>query len=236
MYDCVDTPPDCTPNETCGSSLAPIFYILFILIITHVMLNLFILVIIQQFEMFYVNDDNPIKVFSDHFTEFHRIWIQETIRFQCKKIKEKQLVEFFKKLPVPLGMFSPGDVDQKSEDEMKKQILKMGIRGDDGWIYFNELLYRCLRRIYGNFKLNKRMQIKELKTQFVLFQLTMKAKKEEKLAKNNENVFESLVNKGSSVNPFLTMMYYRISFMTWHNQMNKARAKESGFDQKGDDA
>jgi hypothetical protein len=106
----------------------------------------------------------------------------------------------------------------------------MGIRGDDGWIYFNELLYRCLRRTYGNFKLNKRMQIKELKTQFVLFQLTMKAKKEEKLAKSNDLVFESLVNKGSSVNPFLTMMYYRISFMTWLNQMRKAKAKQEGFD------
>jgi hypothetical protein len=63
----------------------------------------------------------------------------------------------------------------------------------------------------------------------------MKAKKEEKLAKSNENVFESLVNKGSSVNPFLTMMYYRISFMTWHNQMRKAKAKEEGHDQTGDE-
>lgn len=78
MYDCLDTAPDCTPMETCGSSLAPLFYIMFILIITHVMLNLFILVIIQQFEMFYVNEDNPIKVFSEHFDQFHALWIKET--------------------------------------------------------------------------------------------------------------------------------------------------------------
>lgn len=111
MYDCVDTPPDCVPMETCGSSLAPVFYILFILIITHVMLNLFILVIIQQFEMFYVNDDNPIKVFTEHYNEFHEIWIKETQKFQCKKIKEKELVAFFKKLPAPLGMLNPGGND-----------------------------------------------------------------------------------------------------------------------------
>jgi len=47
---------------------------------------------------------------------------------------------------------------------MKRQMLKMGIRCDDGFIFFNELLYRCMRRQYGNFKLNKRMQIVELKT------------------------------------------------------------------------
>lgn len=128
-------------------------------------------------------------------------------------------------------MFTPGaDAAQQSEDEMKKQILKMGIRGDDGWIYFNELLYRCLRRIYGQFKLNKRMQIKELKTQFILFQLTLKAKKEGKMAMENEAVVGGLTNKGASVNPFLTMMYYRISFMTWMNAMRKAKAKDEGGD------
>ena len=46
MYDCLDTPPNCTPMKTCGSSYAPVYYIIFILFVTHVMLNLFILVII----------------------------------------------------------------------------------------------------------------------------------------------------------------------------------------------
>ena len=50
------------------------------------------------------------------------------------------------------------------DEELRKIVLKMGIRGDNGWIYFNELLYRCLKRIYGNFGLNKKMQIIELKT------------------------------------------------------------------------
>jgi len=30
----------------------------------------------------------------------------------------------------------------------------MGIKSDSGFIYFNELLYRCMRRKYGNFKVN----------------------------------------------------------------------------------
>jgi len=46
MYDCISTKPDCIEGETCGVSLAPVFYITFIMVITHVMLNLFILVII----------------------------------------------------------------------------------------------------------------------------------------------------------------------------------------------
>lgn len=64
MYDCVDTPPMCIPNYTCGSSLAPAYYIIFVMIVSNVMLNLFILVIIQQFELYYVSTDNPISKFK----------------------------------------------------------------------------------------------------------------------------------------------------------------------------
>jgi len=39
------------------------------------------------------------------------------------------------------------DVD---DSEIKKIMLKMGIKSDpDGYIFFNELLYRCMRRVYG---------------------------------------------------------------------------------------
>ena len=46
MYDCLHTLPDCIPGETCGNSLASVYFISFIVLITYVMLNLFILVII----------------------------------------------------------------------------------------------------------------------------------------------------------------------------------------------
>jgi hypothetical protein len=61
-------------------------------------------------------------------------------------------------LPEPLGM--PG----VRESELKRTMLKMGIRSDDGYIYFNELLYRAMKRVFGNLKLNKKMLALELKT------------------------------------------------------------------------
>ena len=33
----------------------------------------------------------------------------------------------------------------------------MGIKSENSFIYFNELLYRAMRRKYGNFKVNKKM-------------------------------------------------------------------------------
>jgi hypothetical protein len=54
--------------------------------------------------------------------------------------------------------------DYFDDGELKKQLLRMGIKSDKGYIYFNELLYRCMRRKYGNMKINKKMQIFELRT------------------------------------------------------------------------
>ena len=89
MYDCVDTPPDCVEGETCGTSFAAAYYIMFILVITHIMLNLFILVIIQQFETYYVAEDNPIKIFTLNFDVFHECWVRTTDKFHCIKMKER---------------------------------------------------------------------------------------------------------------------------------------------------
>jgi len=101
----------------------------------------------------------------------------------------------------------------------------MGIKVDEGWIYFNELLYRCMKRVYCDFKLNKRMQLLELNTQFKIFVLTLQTKSSSKEFANfkqtNEVVVQQVVQTGTSVNPFLTMMYYRISFFTWLNAHRK---------------
>lgn len=218
MYDCLDTPPDCVPGESCGTSYAVIYYIAFIMVITHVMLNLFILVIIQQFETYYVAEDNPIKLFTQNFDIFHTHWVAETQRTKCAKISERALVDFMRQLPFPMGWKGAIPATKgmafDPESDMKKEMLKMGIRSENGWIYFNELLYRSLRRLFGNFKLHEKMQIIELKTQFKIFMLTLRAKSNS-LKLTNERIFNALVNKNQSVNPFLTMMYYKISFHIW---------------------
>ena len=77
-----------------------------------------------------------------------------------------------KAIPAPLGF------KELKENELRKSVLRLNIKSEDGWIYFNELLYRLLRNQYGSFKLNKKMQIRELITQFKLFNLTVSSIKQ----------------------------------------------------------
>jgi len=177
MFDCARTPEDgCIEGETCGTGYSYIYFILLVLVCSHVMLNLFILVIIQQFEHYYLPKDNVIAHFKGDLGSFMKVWKKFTQdRYNCMKIKESMLTNFFREL---------GDLGSKEESlgfseehfdtgELKKHLLKMGIKSNQGFIYFNELLYRCMRRKYGNMKINKKMQIFELKTQFKIYLMTL---------------------------------------------------------------
>lgn len=168
MYDVgqTDTAANCEKRTTCGSNWSIPYFFAFVMVVQKIMLNLFILVIIQQFEQYYVSEDNPIQKFKNNLVLFEKVWIEFTEPFKHVKIKEKELGRFFRKLPLPIGI--PDDI---SDEEMHKQLLKLGIRGEDGFIFFNELLYRCMRRQYGNFKLNRQMTIYEISTQFRLLKL-----------------------------------------------------------------
>lgn len=79
MFDCSRTEADgCIQGETCGSGAAFAYFFLLILICTHVMLNLFILVIIQQFEKYYLPKDNMLVTFKRDLASFMRVWKAET--------------------------------------------------------------------------------------------------------------------------------------------------------------
>jgi hypothetical protein len=61
-----------------------------------------------------------------------------------------------------------------------------------------------------------------LKTQFRIFVLTENSRPPGPTV-SNEEVYANLVNHGNSVNPFLTVMYYRISFNSWLNATRRDR-------------
>ena len=154
----------------------------FITICSYVMLNLFILVILQQFDEYYLPKDNVIERFKNSLEDFKEVWKIFAARYNGMKIRDAQLVDFFRKLKKPLGMA------RKTKTDIMKEVLKMGLRRyavasftqyseEDGMIFFNELLYRCMRRAYGNVKLSKDLQAQEMKTQFRIYQITLKMQK-----------------------------------------------------------
>ena len=114
---------------------------------------------------------------------------------------------------------------------MKKSVLKMSIKSDNGYIYFNEMLYRCMRRKYGNMKINKKMQIFELRTQFNIYMKTQRSLNKQKNKISNDDIFNGIIKKENGVNPFLTVMYFKISFKTWLKVARSELDMEDAFNE-----
>ena len=62
MYDTMDK-GNCKFGTQCVSAFAPLYFISFVLICTFVMLNLFVLIILQEFDKYYLPKDNVIAKF-----------------------------------------------------------------------------------------------------------------------------------------------------------------------------
>lgn len=100
--------------------------------------------------------------------------------------------------------------------ELNKQIVMMGIRSQDGYVDFNELLYRCMRKQYGQFKLNRAMTVFELKTQFRL--LKIREKNWDGPTHNDQRfLVEKMKGKADTFNPFMMQLFSKITFNRWLN-------------------
>ena len=229
MYDCNRTPHSpipCVVGINCSSGAAYNFWFFYLIVFvcSHVMLNLFILVIIQQFDHYYLQGDTAIKQYKIDVVSFMKVWKKWTQdRYQCKKIKENQLVNFFKEL---------GEFGSKEESlgfseeyydsgEAKKQLLKMGIKSNQGFVYFNELLYRCMRRKYGTMRINKKMQIIELKNQIRIYEMGRDMDNNKNKIITKEEIVQSIASKGNGFNPFLAVMNFKITVKTWIKHARK---------------
>jgi hypothetical protein len=74
MFDLMNTEEDCIPGKTCGTTWASAFFIIFVLIQQYIMVDLFVLIILQQFDLYYLPDDNVLDRFKKDVTNFKYTW------------------------------------------------------------------------------------------------------------------------------------------------------------------
>lgn len=87
------------------------------------MLNMFILIILQNFDEYYFKPDNPIKRFKENVESFSQTWTKKTRHSRGAKISKNQLIPFFTDLEPPLGMKGT------SRSLIAKAILQMNLVG-----------------------------------------------------------------------------------------------------------
>jgi len=141
------------------------YFLLYITLASFVMLNMFTLVVTQQFEEFYFNTENPVTCYQDIEEEFKKTWNIFTWKTNGEKIKERNLIEFFSMLKSPLG-YRYVDEDDEGDDlenldhakvktiiskqEIAKLIFLMDLPVDhQGYIPYGIVIHAASKNGYG---------------------------------------------------------------------------------------
>ena len=67
------------------------------------MINLFILVLVQQFEEFHLNENNPLNHWKNNLNSFRKTWHYYSQSDKSMIFNEKKSLLFFKTLKFPMG-------------------------------------------------------------------------------------------------------------------------------------
>jgi len=202
MFDTID-PDECTSGTTsCGTrkifyqrifinpflAAAYPFWISYTVICQYIFLNLFILVILQQFEEYHLNPDNPVNRFRETLEDvFKPHWEKYALKYGGLHMHESQLLDFFTTMPAPLGFKDSG----YSKKYIAKEIMKMTISSDaHGMVFYNEILHASFKNGFQrdpvtDFTQYQYLMKEETKTRARLEKIKLKVIKSLRFMKSN---------------------------------------------------
>ena len=70
-----------------------------------VILNLFILALVEQFEHFFDSEDSPIETYIEQIDKFRTVWCKYSTETEGKKMHCRNIANFLIDLGQPLGTY-----------------------------------------------------------------------------------------------------------------------------------
>ncbi|CAD8122391.1 unnamed protein product [Paramecium sonneborni] len=162
MTDTIFYNPYCAEDEQyCGSIYNQIYFFLFMLLSNYVLLNLFVLGLVEQFEQFFMLQNSMIQTYVENVDKIKTIWCKYSSETQGQAMHYKFLCRFLLDIGKPLG----GGNDENLWD-VGKLASSFKIQCDHyGYIQYNQLMYELFRVCYHEevFKIGPLSSIKKIK-------------------------------------------------------------------------
>ncbi|KRX08852.1 hypothetical protein PPERSA_08956 [Pseudocohnilembus persalinus] len=223
MFDCSRT-KNCVKGKTCGTIFSIPYYLVFILVTQFIMLNLFIMIIVQFFEEYNLSEENSMNTFNEKIGVFRHYWSKYSKWSKGEKIKQKQCASMLSELPEPLGYGGSVEVA-----EIFRDVMSWKLEGDgNGNYYFNEFLYACMKKAYGFKEMNQASN--DIKLYLQKYEADTKIKLQEKKRKleqeQRQKVFELEAEtmsgkKRKQVNPMVLYLFTIMAFKAWKTYSRK---------------
>lgn len=104
--------------------VSQIYFTFLIFFCAVIMLNLFILVVLQQYDEFHHKDDNPIELFSELLECFRKTWNKFSSEDdKGERINMLKVTEFLNELEGNLKILELDEKDKKVYEKLKKKRL-----------------------------------------------------------------------------------------------------------------
>jgi hypothetical protein len=183
-----------------------------------IMLNLFLMVTLQQYDEFTNKNYNPIEKFESFLIDFNNAWNKfsddEDEGFRIKKL---YVIQFFmdfnwKKLNFP---------EQGKLEHVKRYITELKLRtDDDDYVYYHDVIYKIINRQMGS------LIDRNNRDNNTIF------KKEIKVQKEIKNMINSYIKRHSknkstkskhmmiTYNPLTSHLYFKISYIYLKTYIN----------------
>ena len=156
--------------------LAHLFFFSFVCITTFIMYNMFVMVMLQEYENYQNNPESSFKLFKQHLVVFNAAWNQATSVDRPTRLDSESLYSFayaLDKATFPSHL---------SRYEVKKKLGRMGIIPDNsGFVYYHEALFRYIRSKHYPLKIAMGVRRKLIEKEEVLY-----AKQLRKLVKSSK--------------------------------------------------
>ncbi|CAD8196993.1 unnamed protein product [Paramecium pentaurelia] len=142
MTDTMHHNPLCWEDpKYCGTFYSQIYFFLFMFFSTYVLLTLFLLSLVEQFESFFQLQNSPIQTYVENIDKIKTIWCKYSSETQGQTMHYKFLCRFLLDIGKPLG----GSKDENLWD-VAKIASSFKLKCDHyGYIQYNQLIYELFR-------------------------------------------------------------------------------------------
>ncbi|CAG9330463.1 SCN4A_7 [Blepharisma stoltei] len=211
---------DCM-NSSVGKTISYIYWCTFISATTFIMLNVFVMVILQDYEDFANDAQSGVIIFNKDVKKFKKAWGPYSLQSSGMRIHYKFLVELMYELGPELGVSQ-----DTPHDKVIKLLSIMELHIDaDGFIYYNDMLFSIMKRKHAkdlaknlDSKSQKLIRKEEHSTSRKLQQLR------DKISTNFYSESKNLqINSKGKTNLFFAMIYAKSVFKSWRNWTKKRR-------------
>jgi hypothetical protein len=203
--------------KTYTNTYWPVLYILsFIGIVSFLILELFISVILQNYEEISNNPYNAVNMFGKDLRAFRKYWIEETADKRSVKINKEKLISLIGRLGFEFKLLT-----DNSRLSVLKTLGSMAIEMDhEGHFYFNDILYAVLKKKYSK-KFEKKNQ------KIIVKLMRMEEHKTRNLLRGIRSSNVQGKDIGKKKNYFTHTLILKTIFKSWKNYAFREKGEHS---------